>query len=137
MPTRFLGGRHSFKLGYHLQRRDNSGARPKNPAGDYALLFDAGVPAEFEANNAPVDPTNWDDIYSFYGTDQWRLGDRVTLNLGARWDQQHSFVPEQTREAGQFAPAATFPYVDVLQATAISRRAPRPHGTSPAAARRS
>jgi hypothetical protein len=111
VPTRFLGGRHNFKFGYHLQRRDNSGARPKNPAGDYALLFDAGVAAEFEANNAPVDPTNWDNVYSFYGTDQWRVGDRVTLNLGLRYDQQHSFVPEQSREAGSSRPAATFQYV--------------------------
>jgi len=123
VPTRFLGGRHSFKLGYHLQRRDNSGARPRNAAGDYALLFDNGVPAEFEANNAPVDPTNWDNIYSFYGTDQWRVADRLTLNLGLRYDQQHSFVPKQSREAGQFAPAATFPYVDVLHYGHVAPRA--------------
>ena len=123
VPTRFLGGRHNFKFGYHLQRRDNSGARPKNPAGDYALLFDAGVPAEFEANNAPVDPTNWDNVYSVYGTDQWRVGDTLTLNLGLRWDQQHSFVPEQSREAGQFAPAATFPRVEVLRYNRLAPRA--------------
>jgi hypothetical protein len=123
VPTRFLGGRHSFKVGYHLQQRDNSGARPRNQAGDYALLFDAGVPAEFEANNAPVDPTNWDNISSVYGTDQWRVGDKVTLNLGLRWDQQHSFVPEQSRDAGQFAPAATFTRVEVLRYGHLAPRA--------------
>ncbi len=117
------GGRHQFKLGYHLQRRDNSGARPKNPAGDYALLFDNGVPAEFESNNAPVDPTAWDVIWSTYLADQWRLTQRITLNLGLRWDRQHSFVPEQSREAGQFAKAATFPEVEVLKYGHLAPRA--------------
>jgi len=123
VPTRFLGGRHQFKFGYHLQARDNSGARPTNPAGDYALMFDAGAPVELETNNAPVDPTNWDNVYSFYGTDQWRLSDKLTLNLWLRFDQQHSFVPEQHREAGQFTPAATFPYVDVLHYGHLAPRA--------------
>ena len=123
IPTSFLGGRHELKFGYHLQRRDNSGARPRNQAGDYALLFDNGVPAEFESNNAPVDPTGWDNVNSVYFTDQWRLGQRVTFNLGLRWDQQHSFVPEQSREEGQFARQATFPRVEVLTDGHLAPRA--------------
>jgi len=122
VPTRFLGGRHQFKFGYHLQRRDNSGARPINKAGDYALLFDNSVPAEFESNNAPVDPTNWDNVYSLFATDQWRIASRLTLNLGLRWDKQHSFVPEQSRAVGMFAKAETFPRVEVLKYGHIAPR---------------
>ena len=117
------GGRHQVKFGYHLQRRDNSGARPHNAAGDYALLFDNGVPAEFESNNAPVDPTAWDKIWSGYVADQWRVAQRLTLNLGLRWDHQHSFVPEQSREAGQFAKAETFRRVEVLKDGRLAPRA--------------
>ena len=128
IPNSFLGGNHQFKLGYYLGRRDNAGGRPINPAGDYALLFDTvnGVPnvaQEFESNNAPVDPTEWDNIYSIYVMDQWRVGQRVTFNLGLRWDGQHSFVPEQTREAGQFAAAATFPRVEVYKGSEFAPRA--------------
>ena len=128
IPNSFLGGSHQFKVGYYLGRRDNAGGRPTNPAGDYALLFDTvgGVPnvaQEFEANNAPVDPTEWDDIYSAYLMDQWRVGSRLTFNLGLRWDGQHSFVPEQTREAGQFAAAATFPRVNVYKGHELAPRA--------------
>ena len=43
IPKSFLGGNHQFKVGYYLGRRDNAGGRPKNPAGDYALLFDTVV----------------------------------------------------------------------------------------------
>jgi hypothetical protein len=123
-----LGGGHQFKVGYYLGRRDNAGARPTNPAGDYALEFDTvnGVPdtpVQFESNNAPVFPVEWDDVYSIYGMDQWRIGQRLTLNLGLRWDGQHSFVPEQSREAGAFAPAATFPFVDVYKGSKLAPRA--------------
>lgn len=127
-PTSFLGGSHQFKVGYYLGRRDNAGGRQRSPAGDYSLQFDTvnGVPdtgVQFEARNAPVDPTEWDDGYSGYAMDQWRLGSRITLNLGLRWDGQHSFVPEQSREAGDFAPAATFPRVDVYKSHRLAPRA--------------
>ena len=64
-------------------------------------------------SNAPVVPEEWDTVYSLYATDQWRVGERLTFNLGLRFDHQHSFVPEQSREAGPFAAAATFPRVEV------------------------
>jgi hypothetical protein len=127
-PSSFLGGNHQFKVGYYLGRRDNAGGRQVSPAGDYSLEFDTvnGVPdtgVQFEARNAPVDPTEWDDGYSGYAMDQWRVGGRVTLNLGLRWDGQHSFVPEQSREAGAFAAAVTFARVDVYKSHRLAPRA--------------
>src|SRR6202022_1934476 len=115
-PTSFLGGRHAFKLGYDLSRRGKAGGNLlNNPAGNYSLMFDNGVPVELETNNAPVDPLDWDDVHSVYVTDQWKVGQRLTFNLGLRWDYQHSYVPEQTRAAGQFAPAQMFPRIEVLK----------------------
>lgn len=117
-PPSFLGGRHQFKLGYRLSRRTTPGIRPSSPAGDYQVTVDTvgGVPrtpVEITVSNAPVDPKEWDNVYSFYLADQWRVGNRLTFNLGLRYDHQRSFVPEQTREAGTFAPATTFARVDV------------------------
>jgi outer membrane receptor protein involved in Fe transport len=118
VPTSFLGGSHEFKLGYQLSRRDITGNSAIRPAGNYALMFDIvnGVPhqpSQFETSNAPVEPDNWDNVYSAYFADQWRIGQRLTFNLGLRYDYQHSFVPEQMRDAGPFAAAATFPFVEV------------------------
>lgn len=117
-PSTFLGGSHEFKLGYQLSMRDVTGNAAVRPSGNYALMFDVvnGVPhqpVQFETSNAPVEPDNWDNVYSAYLADQWRLGQRLTFNLGARYDYQHSYVPEQTRAAGPFAAAATFPKVEV------------------------
>lgn len=118
VPSEFFGGDHQFKIGYQLSRRNITGNAEVTPSGNYNLMFDTvnGVPntgVQFEYNNAPVEPNNWDNVYSAYVADQWRLGDRLTLNLGMRWDYQHSFVPEQTRPAGPWVPAETFPRVEV------------------------
>lgn len=118
VPTSFLGGSHEFKLGYQLSMRDITGNSAVRPSGNYALMFDVvnGVPhqpLQFETSNAPVEPDNWDNVYSAYVADQWRVGQRLTFNLSARYDYQHSYVPEQTRAVGPFAPAATFPRVEV------------------------
>jgi len=120
VPTRLLGGSHEFKLGYQASLRDITGNSSLMPQGNYALMFDVvgGVPrqpVQFETSNAPVEPDNWDNVYSLYFTDMWRIGQRVTLNLGTRYDYQHSYVPEQTREAGPFAAAATFPRIEVAR----------------------
>jgi len=68
---------------------------------------------QFETSNAPVHPANWDNVYSGYLADQWRVGQRLTFNLGLRYDYQHSYVPDQTRPAGPWTAAATFPRVEV------------------------
>jgi hypothetical protein len=118
VPSSFLGGNHELKFGYQLSMRDITGNSQTTPQGNYALMFDVvnGVPhqpSQFETANAPVEPDNWDNVYSLYLADQWRLGQRLTFNLGARFDYQHSYVPEQTREAGPFAAAGTLPRVEV------------------------
>ncbi|MBA3271593.1 MAG: TonB-dependent receptor, partial [Acidobacteria bacterium] len=118
VPTSFLGGNHEFKLGYQISRRDITGNAQLTGSGNYHLMYDTvnGIPnqpIQLETTNAPVEPDNWDNVYSAYFSDQWRVGQRLTFNLGVRYDFQKSYVPEQTRPAGPFAAAATFPRVDV------------------------
>lgn len=127
VPGSFLGGNHEFKLGYQLSMRDITGNSQLTPQGNYALMFDvvngARQGIQFETSNAPVEPDNWDNVYSLYLADLWRIGQRVTLNLGARYDYQHSYVPLQTREAGPFAAAATFPRIEVGRRRHVAPRA--------------
>lgn len=127
MPSDFLEGDHQFKFGFQLSRRDITGNTKVMANNNINLMFDTvnGVPntgIQFEHNNAPVEPDNWDNVYSLYLTDQWRIGPRLTLNLGLRYDYQHSFVPEQTRQAGPFSIAQTFPLVEVGKWNRIAPR---------------
>ena len=114
----FLGGHHELKTGFHYSRRNNNAIRPSSPAGDYTLVYDtvSGVPhqpLQVTISNAPVVPVDWDVVKSVYALDQFRMSDRLTFNVGLRFDQQYSYVPEQSREAGAFVPATTFPRVEV------------------------
>ena len=53
--------------------------------------------------------------YSAYANDSWRLNNRLTLNLGLRFDRYRVFLPEQTHPPGRFnATLQTFPAVDNL-----------------------
>jgi hypothetical protein len=113
-PTKSMGGRHEFKAGYNLTKRWEDGTEENIAAGNYALEFDAGSPVEIETRNDPVHPKDWDVVYSIYGADRWQVGQRLTFNLGLRWDRQHSWVPAQCRDASQFAAANCWPEVEVL-----------------------
>jgi outer membrane receptor protein involved in Fe transport len=118
VPLAFLGGDHELKVGYQVSRRDITGNARVTPSGNYHLMYDTvnGVPnqpVQLETTNAPVEPDNWDNVYSAYFSDQWRLNQRITFNIGVRYDYQHSFVPEQTRPEGPFTAAETFPFVEV------------------------
>ena len=50
-----------------------------------------------------------------YAQDTWRLDNRLTVNLGVRFDHYRNFLPEQEHAAGQFTTGAiVFPAVDNL-----------------------
>lgn len=113
----FLGS-HQVKFGYQSSLRDITGNAAVTGSGNYHLMYDTingvpNTPVQLETTNAPVEPDNWDNVQSGYVTDQWQVGQRLTLNLGVRVDFQQSFVPEQTRPEGPLAASATFPRVEV------------------------
>jgi hypothetical protein len=129
-PNAFLGGSHSFKAGYQIYLESVGTAWPTMAAGDYMLIYDrdpvtrAQVPAEIEAYNNPVlSPVNKETQYSIFLQDKWAVGNRLTFNLGLRWDRYHAFVDEQVKEQGVFGTAGTFPAVDVLTWKSAAPRA--------------
>jgi Carboxypeptidase regulatory-like domain len=107
-------GRHQVKVGVDLNWERQDSTRPKEyPSGSYTLLFNRGVPTELRTYNTPTNPVDREYGQAAYATDTWSLG-RVTLSYGVRWERYHNFIPEQTKEAGQFSSAQTFPAIDVL-----------------------
>jgi hypothetical protein len=127
LPDSFLGGHHLFKAGYRVWLLDTETREANHAAGNYQLTYDVvngahHTPVEIQVFNFPVTPMNRMNTYSLYLTDSWQLGKRLTFNLGMRWDRSRAFLPEQTKEAGTFAPGGTFPALDVNN---WSRWAPR------------
>lgn len=127
VPKRqFLGG-HEFKFGYSFYNEWMGTGQPNHGHGNYQLVYDraGGIshqPAEIQTYNYPVKPKNRLNEYGIYGKDSWRVTDRLTMNLGLRWDGFHTFIPPQTKVQGTFGTSGDFPYIDV---TSWHRFAPR------------
>jgi len=127
-PESFLGGHHSFKAGYQFYWENVGTAWLNMNSGDYLLTFDrvnglAHQPAEITTYNNPIiSPVNKEVQYAAFVQDRWTV-DRLTVNLGLRFDRYHAYVGEQVKEQGVFGTSGTFPTVDVLTWAAPAPRA--------------
>jgi hypothetical protein len=118
LPKEFLGGGHELKAGYRVWLQEGHTDVPAHPAGNYQLTYDKVTlptgttlhhqPAEITTFNFPVFPSNRENSISGYINDHWQMNRRLTINLGLRYDYDHAFLPEQTKEQGQFGNAGTF-----------------------------
>lgn len=132
-PEEFLGGSHELKAGTTLYWNiDRFGTR-NHPAGNYTLVFDrlGGVPdqpAEIQIRNTPTSPgkDNRVNQYAGYLKDTWRVTDRLTANLGVRFQQQRAFLPKQSKEASPdfptLFPAAEYAALDLLTWQSVDPR---------------
>ena len=104
----YVTGSHNFKAGFlheHLTR-DNFFFRPMNTA----YRFRNGVPNRITQYATPSLEKNRVNETGIYAQDQWQI-DRLTLNLGARFDSMNGYVPAQSFPGGPNPgtwPGATF-----------------------------
>ena len=131
LPRGTFGGTHELKTGVTLYWENHSTGVLDSPSGNFRLQYDgcsgAGIlpdmsncaPQRLVAYNHPVAPTNLSRTQGFFIKDTWRMNDRLTLNLGVRYDRQRSFLKEQTfagsTEWPTIFPAATFSGIEVQQ----------------------
>lgn len=117
-----LGGNHTFKAGinysaawYDWRYGD------RGDAGNYYLRFRNGAPLQVAIFNTAARSLEGSNYTAVYAQDDWQIG-RLSLSLGARWERNTAYMPEQTHEAGDFFPAATFPAVEFNEWNAIAPR---------------
>jgi Carboxypeptidase regulatory-like domain/TonB dependent receptor len=100
----YVRGRHSFKFGGDLRRRQHGFFQTQNARGD--MSFDQQFTSDLNTNNGGADLASflmgypisayrdgqkgtfgmrWIE-FSAYAMDDWRVSDRLTLNLGLRYD---------------------------------------------------
>jgi hypothetical protein len=92
-------GSHSFKVGSEVMlETSNTFFESFN---DMVLVLNNGAPSQvvFYQSPAQSKSNNW--IAAVYGSDTWRVSNRVTLNLGLRLDRYHPYVPAQAGPTGQ------------------------------------
>lgn len=104
-----LAGIHDFKVGFEWMRAMNGYDYIMN--GTLDQHYYDGVPAYVDATNLPLSQRSLIRNVSFYGQDAWALNNRLTLNLGARFENFMAWNPAQGASAGRFFAARQFPEV--------------------------
>jgi hypothetical protein len=105
----FTPGGHLFKVGFTTMQ----GIQEKDSriADAMTYTFRNGVPQSITLWATPYYWKTRVDYSSFYAEDQWTL-DRLTLNLGLRYDGLRGSVPAQELPAGPYVPARSFAPVE-------------------------
>jgi hypothetical protein len=117
-------GNHLFKAGFdYTPGTFDWNYLSRGASGDYYLRLRNGEPFQIATLNTPVHTFNKSVYTGAYVQDDWVLG-RLTLSLGLRYDRNNGYVPQESRVAGPFAQAATFPQVQFAIWNAV---APRVH----------
>lgn len=103
-----LAGTHDFKVGFQWMRALNGYDYRIN--GDMVQHYYDGVPAYVDAANTPLSQRSLTRSLSFYAQDAWAIK-RVTLNVGARFENFTGYNPAQGSPGGKFFGARQFPEV--------------------------
>ena len=125
----FLGS-HELQTGYRVWRGDNVTTSPYSiydGIGEFRQIYDtvSGVrhqPVEISVLNSPLKGKSRQNAYAAYVTDTWRLTNRVTANVGLRWERQTHFVPPAVKVQGTYGTSGTFPKIEVGTWTGLAPR---------------
>jgi hypothetical protein len=115
-PELFFGD-HEFKAGFNNTFSELGRTNPISedlPTFNYRLRFQNGNPIEIEVPNTPNIPREVENYSGLFVQDRWRIGRRITLDVGIRHAVDIGYVTAACREAalppGQFVfPAGCFP----------------------------
>jgi hypothetical protein len=105
----YVTGSHAFKTGFQLMEAfQGASFKMNDPPVRYS--FRTGVPVQIQQWIDPVSFHVRAHILGIYAQDQWTMN-RLTLNLGARFDYLNGFTESEDVPAGMFVPARSFPKV--------------------------
>ncbi|MBY0496136.1 MAG: TonB-dependent receptor [Cyanobacteria bacterium] len=106
-----FGGEHLLKTGVQWARLYYSS--DFSVMGDHYVEYNSGVPTQVRQFNTPVVSENIARVLGFFVQDSWSMN-RLTLNVGGRWDKYVGELPDQQRPGGRFIGPASFPGREVI-----------------------
>jgi hypothetical protein len=108
-------GSHHFKFGGEIFRTTAIEIWRTAYPGDVLHVLRNDTPIEVYLFQTPSRSESGLWTYSAYANDSWRVNNRLSLNLGLRFDRYRVSLPEQAHPAGRFNPTPqTFPAVNNL-----------------------
>jgi Carboxypeptidase regulatory-like domain len=130
-PERSFAGKHELKTGVSLYLDKSSDGYSNNLACNCILYTDTiggvpNTPSQIRIYNTPVVPADHDNTFAVYLKDSWRPTGQITINLGVRFERQHSFLPAQdypgARDWPTVFPGGSYPQIEVQK---LTRAVPR------------
>jgi outer membrane receptor protein involved in Fe transport len=110
-----MAGSHNFKLGGEVFRETIEALRGLDGAdtfpGDILQVLRNGAPIEVY-QFAPTESVNGLWTYGAYASDNWQITNRLTANIGVRYDRYRGFVPAQGMAASTYFAAASIDAID-------------------------
>jgi len=89
----YVSGSHTFKTGFIFEHMWTDNYIHSN--GNVQYTFRNGTPVSILQRTTPYLELDRTDELGIYAQDQWRLN-RLTLNIGLRYDAVNGYVPDQT-----------------------------------------
>ena len=118
----YVTGTHSFKAGFNTRNADENHAFAEVQNSLRYEFFTPTTPFQVSQFSSPTTSNQTSNELGIYAQDQWTI-DRMTVNLGVRYDHVNAYVPEQTHPVGgRFVPTFT---------TARIENVPNYHDISP------
>jgi len=130
-PTRSVGGRHELKAGFQYYISVYGVVYPNLESGNYIRILDTSAtraasglsPAyQIRTEDRAVTADSKLDNPNLFFTDTWRINQRVTANLGFRYEHHHLYSRGGVKDASQFGTAGTFGDMDVLSWNGVAPR---------------
>ena len=119
----YVTGSHAFKTGFNWAFGDYVLEYDIN--GDLVQLYRNGVPDSVRVYNTPIRANEYLNAnLGMFVQDAWTLN-RMTINMGVRFERFNGQIKDQSVGAGRFAPERTFIEVDRPAELVRRRAAPR------------
>jgi hypothetical protein len=108
-----MGGTHNFKFGWEIFRQTATTGSNDGSYNNVVHILRNGAPLEVFLLGYPSNATEGLLNTGLFLTDTYRVSNKVTLNLGVRFDRYDNFLSEQTHPADRFFPeTVVFPAQD-------------------------
>ena len=115
-----MGGEHLIKAGVQWSRLYYGS--DYSVLNDHWLVYNNGAPVSVRQFNSPAFSENTAKVIGFFAQDSWSMN-RLTLNIGGRFDKYVGTIPDQSSPGGRFAPARTQPGKEAINQTIAVWRA--------------
>jgi hypothetical protein len=105
----------AFSFGNNFTRRNDDTLTPAGNIGHSWAAFIMGLPNAISIASADSYATHT-PAFGWYVQDSWRIGPKLTINLGLRLEYEQGMTERYNRMLGYFDPGATLPITDAARA---------------------